>query len=193
GAFGGMLGAMFATNVGGMAPLGVAGWRVAFMAVGAVSLAIGAFTLLMAVDPTRHHHNAPCRRVNHHNHRNRRNRHPKEHVPKAAAAVASAAGTATGDVSKAAAHQQQKQRQQQGLSTSHVGAAAVASAMPRHVKGAGGDGDDETGVDELPYLQSCEIDPDRDSEHLYDDSDWSAGLEVEPLLIRRKAATGSDG
>ncbi|KAG2486460.1 hypothetical protein HYH03_014907 [Edaphochlamys debaryana] len=64
GALGGMLGAVFATNLGSQAPLGVEGWRLAFLAVGAASFAIGACTLVYAVDPTRggqgggrdHHH-----------------------------------------------------------------------------------------------------------------------------------------
>ncbi|KAL4423578.1 hypothetical protein ABPG77_004618 [Micractinium sp. CCAP 211/92] len=50
-ALGGMLGALFATNMGHTHPLGVEGWRVAFIAVGAVSLLIGLLNLLFAVDP----------------------------------------------------------------------------------------------------------------------------------------------
>ncbi|KAL4431153.1 hypothetical protein ABPG75_006409 [Micractinium tetrahymenae] len=50
-ALGGMLGALFATNMGHTHPLGLEGWRVAFIAVGAVSLLIGLLNLLFAVDP----------------------------------------------------------------------------------------------------------------------------------------------
>lgn len=51
GALGALLGAVFATNVGGLRPLGLEGWRFAFGAVALASWAIGACTLALAVDP----------------------------------------------------------------------------------------------------------------------------------------------
>lgn len=51
GALGGMLGALFATNMGHLRPFGIEGWRVAFLAVGAMSLLIGLFNIFAAVDP----------------------------------------------------------------------------------------------------------------------------------------------
>ncbi|KAL4859340.1 Zinc finger CCCH domain-containing protein 12 [Chlorella vulgaris] len=51
GALGGTLGALFATNMGHTQPWGMEGWRVAFIAVGCVSLLIGVLNLLFAVDP----------------------------------------------------------------------------------------------------------------------------------------------
>ncbi|GIM07207.1 hypothetical protein Vretimale_11285, partial [Volvox reticuliferus] len=185
GAVGGMLGAMFATNVGGMAPLGVAGWRVAFVAVGAVSLVIGALTLLLAVDPTRHHRNAASRHVN------RRNHHLKERFMKAAVTNNSASGFAATDVWEAATPQQ-RQQHRRSPAADQVGDVAGIAVAPRHISGGGAD-DHEAEVGELPYLRSCEMDPERDSEHLYNDSDLSERMEVEPLLLRRKAVPGSGG
>lgn len=51
GAFGGMLGSLYATNIGGHQPLGFAGWRFAFLTVACVSALIGVATLLAADDP----------------------------------------------------------------------------------------------------------------------------------------------
>lgn len=51
GALGALLGAVFATNVGGLRPLGTEGWRFAFGAVALASWAIGACTLALGVDP----------------------------------------------------------------------------------------------------------------------------------------------
>ena len=51
GAVGALLGALFATNVGHLRPLGIEGWRFAFATVAAASWAIGACTLWFAVDP----------------------------------------------------------------------------------------------------------------------------------------------
>ena len=51
GALGALIGALFATNVGGLRPLGLEGWRFAFGAVALASWAIGAATLLLGVDP----------------------------------------------------------------------------------------------------------------------------------------------
>ncbi|PRW58308.1 MFS general substrate transporter [Chlorella sorokiniana] len=50
-ALGGMLGALFATNMGHTHPWGMQGWRVAFIAVGCTSLLIGLLNWLFAVDP----------------------------------------------------------------------------------------------------------------------------------------------
>ncbi|PSC76554.1 MFS general substrate transporter [Micractinium conductrix] len=50
-ALGGMLGALFATNMGHTKPWGYDGWRVAFVTVGIVSLIIGLLNWLFAVDP----------------------------------------------------------------------------------------------------------------------------------------------
>lgn len=50
-AVGGMLGSVYATNMGGSYVAGIDGWRVVFLSVAAVSAAIGALTLLAARDP----------------------------------------------------------------------------------------------------------------------------------------------
>lgn len=51
GAIGGMLGSLYATNLGGMQVLGVEGWRVAFFTVACVSALIGLATLAFGRDP----------------------------------------------------------------------------------------------------------------------------------------------
>lgn len=51
GATGGMLGGLFATNVGHYAPLGIEGWRFAFLTVAAISVATGYLVSELAVDP----------------------------------------------------------------------------------------------------------------------------------------------
>lgn len=51
GALGALIGAVFATNVGGVRPLGVEGWSFAFGSVALASWAIGAATLALGVDP----------------------------------------------------------------------------------------------------------------------------------------------
>lgn len=51
GALGALLGALYATNVGHLHPLGVEGWRFAFLTVAVASWAIAGLTLLLAVDP----------------------------------------------------------------------------------------------------------------------------------------------
>ncbi len=53
GAFGGMLGGLYATNMGGKSPFGMEGWRFAFNTIAAVSVLTGAAALLYAVDPKR--------------------------------------------------------------------------------------------------------------------------------------------
>jgi MFS family permease len=49
---GGMLGALFATNVGAYRPLGVEGWRFAFVTVSLLSAATGLLNAALVVDPT---------------------------------------------------------------------------------------------------------------------------------------------
>lgn len=51
GAVGALLGALFATNIGPLRPLGMDGWRFAFVCVALVSWAIGALTAMLGVDP----------------------------------------------------------------------------------------------------------------------------------------------
>ncbi|KAK9868059.1 hypothetical protein WJX84_009573 [Apatococcus fuscideae] len=51
GAVGATLGALYATNIGDSHPLGMEGWRFAFLSVAAVSLTIGVLNLLYAADP----------------------------------------------------------------------------------------------------------------------------------------------
>ncbi|KAK9841289.1 hypothetical protein WJX74_003225 [Apatococcus lobatus] len=51
GALGGMLGGLYATNVAATHPLGMEGWRFAFLMVALVSLSIGGLTLAFAKDP----------------------------------------------------------------------------------------------------------------------------------------------
>lgn len=53
---GGMAGSFFATNVGGMRPLGVEGWRFAFHLVAAVSILTAMLVFRFAVDPRHMHH-----------------------------------------------------------------------------------------------------------------------------------------
>eukprot|EP00879_Flechtneria_rotunda_P014283 GHRR01014921.1.p1 GENE.GHRR01014921.1~~GHRR01014921.1.p1 ORF type:complete len:482 (+),score=156.06 GHRR01014921.1:483-1928(+) len=48
---GGMLGGVFATNMGGLRPAGMDGWRAAFHCIAALSLLMGALALFFAVDP----------------------------------------------------------------------------------------------------------------------------------------------
>ncbi|KAF8072654.1 hypothetical protein HT031_000314 [Scenedesmus sp. PABB004] len=50
---GGMMGGVFATNMGGLSPWGMEGWRAAFHCIAALSLAVGALALAFAVDPRR--------------------------------------------------------------------------------------------------------------------------------------------
>eukprot|EP00887_Chlorella_sp_A99_P006616 scaffold3.g6616.t1 len=52
-ALGGMGGALYATNLGSRRPLGVEGWRFAFLSMAAVSAAAGVASLLWAGDPSR--------------------------------------------------------------------------------------------------------------------------------------------
>jgi hypothetical protein len=61
---GGMAGAFYATNVGGTRLLGMEGWRFAFHAVAAVSLATSLFVYKLAVDP-RHLYHHPSVRAQH--------------------------------------------------------------------------------------------------------------------------------
>lgn len=51
GAIGGMLGALFATNLGSVTIRNVEGWRVAFVSVAGASLLVGIANLLYSVDP----------------------------------------------------------------------------------------------------------------------------------------------
>ena len=51
GALGGMAGALYATNLGGHRPLGLEGWRFAFLSLAAVSAAAGVANLLLTEDP----------------------------------------------------------------------------------------------------------------------------------------------
>ncbi|CAG9466628.1 unnamed protein product [Pedinophyceae sp. YPF-701] len=51
GAFGGMGGGLFATNVGGVIVAGMEGWRFSFLAVGIISGVVGALTLAASSDP----------------------------------------------------------------------------------------------------------------------------------------------
>eukprot|EP00198_Chlamydomonas_reinhardtii_P001999 XP_001691335.1 predicted protein [Chlamydomonas reinhardtii] len=55
GALGGMLGGLYATNLGGLPPsgtsTGLAGWQLVFLSVGAASVGVGVLVLLLAVDP----------------------------------------------------------------------------------------------------------------------------------------------
>ena len=53
GALGGMAGALYATNLGGHRPLGMEGWRFAFLSLAAVSAAAGVANLLLTEDPQR--------------------------------------------------------------------------------------------------------------------------------------------
>ncbi|WIA28672.1 hypothetical protein OEZ86_011208 [Tetradesmus obliquus] len=50
---GGMLGGVFATNMGGLRPLGIDGWRAAFHCIALLSLIVGGLALLFASDPRR--------------------------------------------------------------------------------------------------------------------------------------------
>lgn len=51
GALGGTLGALYATNIGHLHPLGMHGWQFAFITVGLVSIGIGFLNLFASVDP----------------------------------------------------------------------------------------------------------------------------------------------
>ncbi|CAL8464814.1 g4349 [Coccomyxa elongata] len=51
GAIGAMLGALYATNIGAFHPLGIEGWRFAFLSVGLLSASIGILTFLFGHDP----------------------------------------------------------------------------------------------------------------------------------------------
>ncbi|PNH07804.1 hypothetical protein TSOC_005693 [Tetrabaena socialis] len=123
GAMGGMLGAMFATNLGSMSPLGMDGWRVAFATVGAASIAIGAFTLLLAMDPTRTNTLPDC------THRRRR------------AATATAGGRG--------ARRQPRTRSDSGpAATADATAAAAAPPLP-HRRSIGGNA--HLAAQDVPY------------------------------------------
>ncbi|KAI3436365.1 hypothetical protein D9Q98_002418 [Chlorella vulgaris] len=52
-ALGGLLGAVWATNIGSHRPLGMEGWRFAFLSLACVSAATGVANLLLATDPLR--------------------------------------------------------------------------------------------------------------------------------------------
>lgn len=52
-ALGGMAGALFATNLGAHRPLGIEGWRVAFLTVAALSALVGALNWALTQDPRR--------------------------------------------------------------------------------------------------------------------------------------------
>lgn len=51
GAVGGMLGALFSTNMGHLQPLGIEGWRFAFLVVALLSVGVGVLNLVGSVDP----------------------------------------------------------------------------------------------------------------------------------------------
>lgn len=51
GALGGLVGALYATNIGGRHVMGIEGWRFAFITVGAVSWLLGLLIWWMAIDP----------------------------------------------------------------------------------------------------------------------------------------------
>ena len=51
GALGALVGALFATNIGHLRPLGVEGWRFAFLIVALSSWIIGVFTWIFGIDP----------------------------------------------------------------------------------------------------------------------------------------------
>ena len=53
GAAGAVLSTLFATNIGGVRPLGFEGWRFAFVSVALASWCVGACTFFFAVDPRR--------------------------------------------------------------------------------------------------------------------------------------------
>ena len=44
-------GALYATNIGGLTPLGLEGWRFAFLSVAVVSALIGGLTFFLGHDP----------------------------------------------------------------------------------------------------------------------------------------------
>lgn len=52
GALGGALGALYATNVAGFSPWGVAGWRVVFVSIGVVSVIVGVVAYRVGHDPS---------------------------------------------------------------------------------------------------------------------------------------------
>lgn len=49
--FGGMLGALYATNMGALRPLGMDGWRFTFFSVAAISVVVGMLNAMFAHDP----------------------------------------------------------------------------------------------------------------------------------------------
>lgn len=51
GALGGALGALYATNVAGLSPWGVEGWRVVFVSIGVVSVVVGVVAYKLGHDP----------------------------------------------------------------------------------------------------------------------------------------------
>lgn len=61
GAVGALIGALFATNIGGISVFGIEGWRFAFMTVAIVSWGIGLATYIWGVDP-RYSKNYECNR-----------------------------------------------------------------------------------------------------------------------------------
>jgi MFS family permease len=54
--FGGMLGALYATNIGSLQPFGIDGWRFVFYSVAATSILVGILNALYVHDPTYHQH-----------------------------------------------------------------------------------------------------------------------------------------
>ncbi|GLC33417.1 hypothetical protein PLESTM_000068900 [Pleodorina starrii] len=209
GALGGMLGAMFATNLGGLNPLGMAGWRLAFVTVGAVSLAIGAFTLLLAVDPTRHTHPAarptsaststrrrPHRAANnsnrHHRHRNNDRNLPATTTTTTTTTTAEAVHTGAG----------------LGATASKAGPAPAAPSHPDHVciggqleeqqeeqggpfLGTGGSSGLEEGGEGGSHPRQDDHDHDhQDEEH---HSDWSGFEGQQQQLLFRHPKISDDG
>ncbi|KXZ54483.1 hypothetical protein GPECTOR_4g548 [Gonium pectorale] len=151
GAAGGMLGAIFATNLGGMTPMGMDGWRLAFMAVGAVSLAIGSFTFLLAVDPTRHNRAGPWGRrrsagAGRHPHRSRGGGGKGAalpHVEGTTTAPAPGSGPPEGCPSLGA-----------GPISPSASASAISASFPTAWDSAAADGDCSSGSETEPLLLS---------------------------------------
>jgi MFS family permease len=54
--FGGMLGALYATNVGSLRPFGIDGWRFVFYSVATTSIIVGLLNALYVHDPSYHQH-----------------------------------------------------------------------------------------------------------------------------------------
>jgi predicted MFS family arabinose efflux permease len=63
--FGGMLGALYATNVGALRPLGIDGWRFVFYSVAGCSIFVGILNLLYVHDPSYHQHQQTQYQQNH--------------------------------------------------------------------------------------------------------------------------------